>query len=1387
MPKKSSAKKAARRGKTRQPPRKKATPVSSQADDAEPLILVGIGASAGGLAALRTFFQGVPPDCGLTFVVVIHLSPEHESHLAELLQPHVQMPVQQVTETTALEANRVFVIPPNANLNSIDTHLRLSELEEDRRERAPIDHFFRTMAKTHDGQSIGVILSGTGSDGTLGLREIKERGGLAIVQEPSDAEYDGMPRSAIATGIVDLILPLARIADAILRFARVKPRLPATDREEDLEAEQRQVLQKIFTHLRATTGRDFSRYKQTTILRRIQRRMQLRQIEEFSGYLDCLRTNADEVRTLADDLLINVTSFFRDAEVFETVGKEIFSRLLAAKGPDESLRVWSVGCATGEEAYSLAILLLEAAALVEHPPRIQIFASDLHENSLQRARDGFYPGAIAADVSAERLTRFFHPEEGGYRIGKEARELVVFAPHNLLGDPPFSRLDLITCRNLLIYLQRKAQRDVIDLFHYALSPNGFLVLGASETVDAPELFRLEEKKQCIYQKRNVPGPEPRLPVFPLSQIQWASEPASGLASESIAYGPLHQRMVEQFAPPSLLISPDDKVVHLSQHAGRYLVYPGGELTSNIYKLVREELRMELRTALHTARNDRTPTSTKPVQVKFNGQTGSVLLHVRPALEPQQEGFVLVIFEEREANLADPSHPGAADSRDSHVPELEAELSAAYHRLQSIIEEYETAQEELRASNEEQQSANEELRSTLEELETSKEELQSMNEELQTVNQENRHKVDELAQLSSDLQNLMAATEIGTLFLDRQLRILRFTPAVTNVFNVRAADRGRPLTDLTHRLDYADLHGDAQRVLDRLAPIEREVRDDQGRSYLTRVLPYRSAEDRIEGIVVTLVDITRRAQAERDLRLSEERFRALIDASAQMVWTTDAEGQVVEDSESWRGFTGQTFEKRQGDGWLMAVHPEDRPQVADSWRQVLQEGEAWSDEFRMFHAASLSYRWTTVRAVPLRAANGKVRGWVGMNIDVTEVKRAEVELLAFNESLEQQVQQRTEMLNILQDLTRAANEAHTVDQAMRTALERICQHNGWKVGHVWYLAEENPEQMISAGIWHAADPQLQEPWKQFQAKRRSLRISRGEGMVGAAWAAAEPQWAADLDHQNDPHCRDALQMGLHAAIAFPVTVHKKVVAVLEFYSLHAAPRDARFMEIVPAVGIQLGHVLERKRLEKQIADVAEREQRRVGVDIHDGVGQELTGLRHLAQVHLESLAGKQSPDEPMARRIARGLETVQKQLRAVIRDLVPVDLDEKGLVTAIQLLAQRTSETHSISCISQCDRRIVVEDNLMARHLYRIVQEAVANAVSHAQATEIILRLDEDQEVLRLQIVDNGQGIAPAARAGAGFGLRSMSYRADLIGASLRVEAGEQGGTVVVCLAPRNRP
>lgn len=832
---------------------------------AAPTRVVGLGASAGGVGALRTFFQHTPTDTGLAFVVILHLSPEHESHLSDVLQQVTKMPMRQVDTTVPIEPNHVYLISPAKHLSMADGHLSLSEPEQPLGARVAIDIFFRTLASNQGRNAVAVVLSGAGSDGSLGLTRVKEEGGLTIAQDPTEAEYDSMPRSAIATGQVDIVLPVAQIPRQILSYYEQaeRIRLPSVASKGDADND---AMRELFVLLRVRTGHDFANYKRATMLRRISRRLQVNGVTDLPAYLQFLRERPAEIQALLRDLLISVTNFFRDREAFEALDA-ILPQIFAAKRPGDHIRAWVPACATGEEAYSVAILLREHAARFEQPPAIQVFATDIDEEAIAVAREGVYSDNIVADVSHERLRRFFTEEQGRYRVKKEIRDIVLFAPHNLLRDPPFSRLDLVTCRNLLIYLEREVQERVLELFHFVLYPNGKLMLGASESADGmPGLFTVIDKKHRIYNRRTVTRMAPMLPAMPLAGQDRPRQQVSSSSSPQVtSFTELHQRLVESYGPPSVIIDDSYAIVHLSGQVARFLQFSPGEPSYNLLKVVHPDLRLELRTALFRAAQQNTPITISHVRMHSDQGTRMVNLLVHPVQEPiGAQGFLLVLFNEI-GPADDQAARGQDASMEPMVRQLDEELQRMREQLRLTIEQYETSTEELKASNEELQAMNEELRSTSEELETSKEELQSVNEELITVNQELKNKVDEITRVNSDLQNLMAASDIGTIFLDRDLRVTRYTPHVEGLFNLIPTDINRPLAHVTHDLQYDKLLADAARVLDKLVPLEREVAHRDGRWFLMRLLPYRTIEDRIDGVIVTFVDITARKQAEEQLR------------------------------------------------------------------------------------------------------------------------------------------------------------------------------------------------------------------------------------------------------------------------------------------------------------------------------------------------------------------------------------------------------------------------------------------------------------------------------------------------------------------------------------------
>jgi two-component system CheB/CheR fusion protein len=874
-------------------------------------LIVGLGASAGGIQALKDFFAQVPKDSGIAYVVILHMSPAHESRLAEVLQTAAQIPVTQVKHRIKVVPNHVYVIPPNQNLAMTDGHLKLTNMIGIEERRSPVDLFFRTLAETNDSRAVSVILSGTGSNGSMGLKRIKEYGGVAFVQDPNEAQYTDMPRNAIATGLVDYVLPVAEIPAKIISYKHHRGTVQIPDPDEALATDE-QALRDIFTQLRMRTGHDFSNYKRATMLRRIERRVGIMELTGLPQYAHFLRDNRGEAQALMKDLLISVTNFFRDPKSIEALAKNVLPKTVGGKREGDHLRVWIAGCATGEEAYTLAILLNESLESLATPQQIQIFATDLDAEAIAVAREGYYSDAEVADISPERLRRYFSKEQDGYRIRRELRETILFAVHNVIKDPPFSHLDLVSCRNLLIYLNRAAQARVLEVIHFALNPGGHLFLGSSETIDgALDLFSIVDNEHHIYKGRPVPTrvtlPIPEVTFKPpvVGPIGKERSEQEVRAIERLSYVDLHQRLLEEVAPPSLVVNEEYDIVHLSDRAGEFMQIRGGEPTNNLLKLIRPELRLDVRTAIHQALHNRAHVQTRVIDVSTTHGTKRVNVLVRPVLREgdPNHGFILVVFqEETKAKQREEPAPTLTLPVEPIARELEDELMNTKSQLRSTVEQYEVQQEELRASNEELQAMNEELRSAAEELETSKEELQSVNEELATVNQELKIKIEELSQANNDFANLMNSTDIGTIFLDRSLRVKQFTRRAVDVFNLIPADKGRPLADITHKLIYEHLLQDVKNVIQTLQKAQRDVETIDNRWYLLRILPYRTREDRIDGVVITFLDVTASKAAKHDLEAAHkeleesvgERTRELQEAN-ESLWSEVSERRQSETS------------------------------------------------------------------------------------------------------------------------------------------------------------------------------------------------------------------------------------------------------------------------------------------------------------------------------------------------------------------------------------------------------------------------------------------------------------------------------------------------------------
>jgi len=866
---------------------------SSEADAiGEPAFpVVGLGASAGGFAALLTLLENMPSSPGMALVVVLHLSPDYPSNADKLLQGATDMPVVAVNHRTPILPDQVYVIPPGCSLKMKGGHLYVDELLRPQGDLITIDVFFCTLAEAHKENAIGVVLSGMGSDGVAGLACIKAHGGVAIAQLPADAEESSMPQSAIESGMADFVLSASQIpaklmelhdtAQSIRRHG-LQGNAPAGTAVFDMRPQPQETLQDIFSLLRARTGHDFRQYKQPTLLRRLERRLQVRAVPDLPGYCRLLEKDHSEAHALLKDLLIGVTSFFRDRDAFAALDQLVVPQLLQSKGPDDELRAWVAACSTGEEAYSMAILLREHAAAHSGAPKMQVFASDIDERAIHAARLGMFPASIAADVTPAHLQRYFTLESGRYRVRKALRDTVLFTSHNLLHDPAFSRLDIVSCRNFLIYLNREMHRQVLETFHFALNPGGYLFLGSAESADAAShLFAPVDARHRIYQAKPLSGPlrrapAPAKPEQP-ARLAAAFDPppteAVRVRRRMFSFAEIHQHKVMELGPPSILVNAGGEIVHIAEHAIRYLRHASGEPTRDIVSLVAPELRLELRMALFQAQKTGKPAATPAIQHEKDGKAGMVGMTVVPFEDEHADGPLLLV-QFNEAGAALPLPPAAPDRRDaSLMRQLEEELRHTQDRLHETMDQADMSNAELRAANEELQSTVEELRSAVEEQDTSREELQSANEELMTVNAQLKLKVDETAKSHDDLSNLIASTDIATIFLDREMRIKRYTPRVKDIFNIIAADVGRPLSHLASRLDYPQLVDEAARVFETLQPTEREARSRDGRFYIIRVSPYRTTEDRIDGAVMTFFDITIRRAAEQALRQSEEQHRA----------------------------------------------------------------------------------------------------------------------------------------------------------------------------------------------------------------------------------------------------------------------------------------------------------------------------------------------------------------------------------------------------------------------------------------------------------------------------------------------------------------------------------
>ena len=1054
----------------------------------KPSHIVGIGASAGGLSALEQFFDAMAPDTGMAFVVIQHLSPDFKSLMDDLLSRHTTMPIYRVTNGIELAPDSIYLIPPKTHMTVSKEKLYLTEkIISPHTFELPIDIFFNSLAEDAGDRAVGVVLSGTGSDGSRGIISINKNGGLVVIQAPESAQFDGMPRNAIATGVCDFILAPNRIPRILVEYA-ISPLAVRTRMHHELEVfEDEGEYAAIFALLRRSYNLDFSKYKGSTVGRRIRRRMEFRQIPEVTDYVAIVSGDLGELDLLYKDLLIGVTEFFRDKQAFQFLEQEVIPRLFANLHRGEDLRVWSAACATGEEAYSLAILLAEKANELGFTGKVTVFATDVHKTSLDFAAQGVYDRAKLTNVSPERLDAYFKKEGNDlFRVTSELRKLVVFAPHNLLSDPPFTRLDLVCCRNLLIYFQTEVQERVIALFHFALKIDGNLFLGSSEGLgqfvgefeviaNQHKIFRkIRDLKLALNLEAN--RMERKEPLLPTTTFQTGSSRTVTIERQILAD---YDTLLRRHMPPGVLINENRQIIHYFGNVAEYLKMPEGRAENNILSLVEDNLHVALSTSLQRADSTRQLVITRNVRIKRGEGEFLIDLHVSPLPDEKSHTTHYHVYFERvrSAEFTLPSEPAEyADATNfdvdnhfrQHVADLEMELQSTREALQTTVEELQTSNEELQATNEELLASNEELQST-------NEELHSVNEELYSVNSEFERKNLELKQLNNDHENLLASTDSGTVFLDRQLRIRKYNPAIASFFKLLPQDIGRPIDHIAYHLSQQEeMLAEINRVLQNGIAIEQEEETRDSRWLLRRIMPFRTETGQVEGVVITFTDITTikmaelkvlglneelerkvekrteelqqeivvRKQAETQLVEARDHYLNILAEAPALIWRANTDALCDWFNSTWLAFTGRTMEQEYGNGWVEGVYPDDLNRCVTIWQDSFKRQVPFEMEYRLRRFDG-EFRWILDIGRPNRQLNGSFAGYIGYCFDITERKQSEMELTSNQRSLESLVKV-------------SQNPTKNIQELLDSALNEAIELTGSKIGYVYNYNEETQD-------------------------------------------------------------------------------------------------------------------------------------------------------------------------------------------------------------------------------------------------------------------------------------------------------------------------------------------
>ena len=1299
-------------------------------------LIVGVGASAGGLEAVSAFLRGLPKDAPLGVVVVQHLDPAHESNLPELLARQTALKVQTAAEGAVVEEGQVYVIPPGSDLHLSGGRLQLIARSPPQTPHLPIDVFFDSLARDRGRAAAGVVLSGTGADGAQGIGALRRVGATTYAQDKS-AQHSGMPDAAVATGCVDFVLSPAEIAARLIEHTEDA----LVDEKPDQDS-----LVRVFALLRRASGIDFSSYKPSTLRRRIQRRAAMGHHPSVEAYIDSLANNAVELDALGEDMLIHVTGFFRDAGVFNALSTTVLPKLLAEKPVGEQFRVWVAGCSTGEEVYSLVMALLELAADVGRELPLKVFGTDLSEKAIERARTGIYPGSIDSQVSAGRLQRFFLRTDAGYQIRKDVRDLCVFARQDITRDPPFSNIDLVSCRNLMIYLASPVQRRVVPIFHYALRAGGILLLGSSESPGTHPGFEVVDSSHRIYRRTAQPsraeliiGEYPRWPATPV-----AARPLPSPVSHLDVQREADRAVLAHYAPPGVVVTDDLTIVQFRGQTGPYLEPAPGTATLDLLRLAREELRVDLRSTLERARQSGISARSQVRAFRAGPLERKVDLEVIPLLPPAvPERHFIVLFREEPPTpitaASAPAAPGSAEAAQRAVEDgLRGELASTRAYLQSVIEQLEAGNEELRAANEEVVSSNEELQSTNEELQTAKEELQATNEELSTVNDEMLQRNVEATRINDDLSNVLISAGIAIVILGRDSRIRRFTPPAARLLNLIGTDVGRPLSDIKSNLRAPELLDLISEVLEHLVPREQSITDETGHWYQLNVRPYMTTDRKVDGTVLTIVDIDAVQRGQTLLAEARDYAEGIVDTVREPLLVLDENRKIRSANRSfYKSFqvTRELVEGRRfelvGDGqWV-------QPELSAALTRL--EASASSDEVRLQDTATqFAGRAMSISVRSLLRA-GQAPWLLLAFLDLTEQMKSDAAV------------RRSE--RALREMLGAASEA--IVFAGRDG--RITYANAMAARTFGYPLPELVGLPIESLVPDERRPAHHQQRETYQAApvpgpmgdgSRELHGRRKDGTLFPAEVGLSV-----MEGEAGP---------LVVAFVADVTVRKENEARITRY---------------------------KKNLQEMAFDAAlveERQRRRLAADLHDNIGQTLA----LAQIRLKAAQG--SVEGPAARDLAEGIKLIGVALadtRDLTFELSPPVLYDLGLPAAVGWLGEQLEAQHHLHVTVEADQPFTRIEDEVAALLFRAVRELLTNVVKHAKTEKARVSLHRDGDHLTLVVEDHGAGFDPARikthEAAKGFGLFSVREQITRLGGTFTATSSAANGTRITLQVPLN--